>query len=144
MPDHHVIFQRRAGKPVEMQAVDLYHVGCFPERLLHIAIFENTVPDFVRAGFFMQNALVGQRLFRIHHRIQSLILHIDKFGGIVGNLRRLRDNCHDRFTLITNFGNAQWIVANLGIRSNLDERLRLGHYFLPRKRANDSGQRVSR
>ena len=129
---------------MEVQAVDLHYMGCVPECLLYIAILENTVPDFVRASLFMQNALVRQCLLRIHHRIQCLIFHVDQFCSIVCNLRGFRHHRHDRLALVTNFGDAQRIVANFRIRSNFDKRLSLRHYFLTGKCANDSGQRVSR
>ena len=73
---------------MEMHAVDIDHVGGFAKCLIDIPVFEDPVPDTIRARFFVQDAFVGQRAFRIDHRIQCLVFDLHQFGGIVGQAWR--------------------------------------------------------
>ena len=55
----------------------------------NISVFENAIPDPVGAGFFMEQAFVFQGLLSVNHGIESLVLDLHEFGGIVGKRGRL-------------------------------------------------------
>ena len=69
---------------MEMQAVDVDDVSGFAESFVDISVFENSIPDTIRAGFVVQNALVSQGGFRIHHRIERFVFNLHQLGGIIG------------------------------------------------------------
>jgi hypothetical protein len=73
----------------------------------------------------MQKALVLQGLFSVYNRFESFVFDLQEFGGVVRFCRRLRRYSRDRFTLVADFRNRQWVVFNLGegIGADLDEGL---------------------
>ncbi len=127
---------------MEVHAVDVDDVRCFLERFLDIAIFPDAIPDFVRAGLFVKDAVVFERLLSINHRVERVVLYCDEFGGIVGQARGFRHNrCH-RLSLIARLLYRHRVVANLlsVIGTNFDKRMGLRGDFFTGDRADYAGQ----
>ena len=131
---------------MEMQTVNVDHVSGFLKRFVHISVFENAVPDFIRAHFLVKNALVFQRLFRIQHGFQRLVFHLNEFGCVLCKARGFGHNSSDRLTLVQRCGNRQRIIADFGARlcADFDERLGLRLDFTACDRAYDSRQGFGR
>ena len=67
--DGDIVLKRGRGEAVEMQTVNVDDVGRVFESFVNVAVFEDAVPDFVGAAFFMENALIGERVFRVENRV---------------------------------------------------------------------------
>ncbi len=50
---------------MEVHAVDVDDIRRFLEGLLNVAEFPDAVPDSVRAGFFVENAVIGEGLLGV-------------------------------------------------------------------------------
>ena len=113
--------------------------------MLHVAVFEDAVPDFVRAGILVQDAGIGEGLLGVDDRIERLILYLHQFGGVVGDARRLGHDRGHGLALVADFRHRHRIVADLaaGVGTNLDEGLRLGGDLRAGQRANHAGQGFS-
>src|SRR6266550_3760127 len=127
---------------MEVHAVDVDNVCGFFERLLDIAVFPNTIPDFVGASFFMEDAAIFERLFCIDHRVERFVLYCDQFSGIVGEGGRL---CYDGgygLSLIARFLHYHGIITNLlsVLGADFDKRLGLRGDFLAGDRTYHAGQ----
>ena len=67
---------------MEVQAIDLDDIRRILERPRNVAIFPYAIPNPVRAGFFVKDAVVGERLLRLDNRFERLVLYLDEFSGI--------------------------------------------------------------
>ncbi len=125
-----------------MHAIDVDDECGFFECVLDIAVFPNAVPDFVRAGFFVEDAAVFQRLFCIDHRVQRFVLDRYEFGGIVGDGGRLCHHGGYGLSLIAGFLNCHRIVANFlsVVGADLNEWLGLRGDFLAGDRTHHAWQ----
>ena len=112
--------------------------------LFNVAVFENSVPNAVRAGLFVQNAAIGKRLLRIDHRFQRFVLDLHEFRGIVGQAWRLRDHRGDRLALVKHLGHGHRIVPNFlrVLGADFDEGLGLCGNLSAGERAYHARQRL--
>src|SRR5258708_3713993 len=128
---------------MEVQAVDIDDVRRFLERALDVAVFPHAVPNSIRAGFFMEDAVVGQGLLGFDNRFERLVLDLNEFSGIVGETRRLGDYSRDWLTLVKDLAHGHGEVANLlrMVGTDFDEGLRLRGNFFTGNRAHYARQR---
>ena len=68
----------------------------------------------IRAQFREQQNLVLDRLFNVDHDRQRFVLNDHQVGGVGPGLTGLGDDCHDRFTDITDRANRQEWATHLG------------------------------
>src|SRR6266446_7536998 len=129
---------------MEVQAVDVDDVSSFFEGALNVAVFPHSIPNSVRPGLFVEDAVVGKGLFRFDDRFERLVLDLNTFSGIVGKARRLRDHSRNWLALVKNLAHGQGEVANLlrMVRTDFDEGLRLRGNFLAGNRAHYPRQRL--
>ncbi len=113
LSDDDVVLERRGREAVEMQAVDVNDVGGVFKRLLDVAVFEDAVPDFVGAAFFVENAFVGERVFGVDDRVERFVFDLDEFSGIVGEASGFGYYGGDRFALVTDLSDGQRVVFDL-------------------------------
>src|SRR5436309_6390133 len=104
LSDDDVIFQRRAGEAVEVQAIDVDDVSSVFEGAINVAVFEDAVPNAVGSGLFVQQALILQRLFTIDERVGRFVLDLQNFGGVIGDGEGRGDHRGYGFALTTRFG----------------------------------------
>src|SRR6266481_6553051 len=97
---------------MEVQAVDVDDVSRVLEGALNVAVLPHSVPNSVRAGFFVEDAAVGEGLLSFDDWFERLELDLDEFSGIVGKTRRLRDHGGNRLTLVQGFVHGHGEVAN--------------------------------
>jgi hypothetical protein len=69
---------------MEVQAIDVDHVRSFLEGTLNFAVLPHTVPDSVRASFFVENAVIRESLFGINDRFKRFVFDLNEFSGILG------------------------------------------------------------
>src|SRR5580704_14250963 len=123
LSNHNVVLERRARETMEVHAVDIDYAGRFFEGLVDVAVFENTVPDFVGAGVVMQDALVFQGFFRIDYWIERFVVNLYKFGSAIGNAGRFGNNGNDGLTLLSHLRDRQRIILDSSYSAgcNFDE-----------------------
>src|ERR1039458_1651971 len=128
---------------MEVQAVDVDDIRRILEGSLNVAIFPDTVPDSVRGGFLVEDAVIGEGLLHVDYRLERFVLDLNEFGGIVGQAGRLRDYRGNRLSLVEGFADGHGEIANLLrlVRTDLDEGLRLRGYLFAGDRAYHAGQR---
>src|SRR5438105_14959929 len=128
---------------MEVQAIDVDDVRRFLEGAFNVAVFPDTVPNSVRPGFFVENAVIGESLLGFDDRFERLVLDLNEFSGIVGEAWRLRDHSGDRFTLIKDFAHGHGEVAYFLrlVGTNFDEGLGLLGNFFAGNRAHYPGKR---
>src|SRR6266851_2645889 len=97
---------------MEVQAVDIDDIRRILKGAFNVAIFPHTIPNSVRARFFVEDAVVGEGLFGNH-------------GG-------------NRLTLVKSLADGHGEVPDLLrlVRTHLDEGLRLRSNFFAGHRAN--------
>ena len=84
---------------MEVQAIDVDDVRRFLEGAFNVAVFPDTVPNSVRPGFFVENAVVSESLLGFDDRFERLVLDLNEFSGIVGEAWRFRDYGDDGLAL---------------------------------------------
>jgi hypothetical protein len=128
---------------MEVQAIDVDDVRRFLEGAFNVAVFPNPIPNSVRPGFFVEDAVVGQGLLGFDNRFERLVLDLDEFSGIVGETRRLGDYSRDWLTLVKDLAHGHGEVANFlrMVGTDFDEGLGLRGNFLTGNRAHHAGQR---
>src|ERR1700681_412432 len=97
---------------MEMQAIDVDDIRRFLEGALNVAVFPHSVPNSVRAGFFVEDAVVGEGLLGFDDRFERLVLDLNEFSGIVGEARGFRDYGGNRLTLVKDFAHGHGEVTN--------------------------------
>src|ERR1700719_1498323 len=129
---------------MEVQAIDVDDVRRFLEGAFNVAVFPDTVPNSVRAGFFVENAVVSESLLGFDDRFERLVLDLNEFSGIVGEAWRFRDYGGDGLTLVKGFPHGHGEVANFLslVGTDFDEGLGLRGNFLSGDRAHYAGQRL--
>src|ERR1700687_3434268 len=129
---------------MEVQAIDVDDVRRFLEGAFNVAVFPDTVPNSVRAGFFVENAVVSESLLGFDDRFERLVLDLNEFSGIVGEAWRFRDYGGDGLTLVKGFPHGHGAVADFLSMGGtaIDHELGLRCSDLPRNRAHYAGQRV--
>ena len=127
---------------MEVHAVDVDDVGGFLESLVDVAVFEDSIPDTIGAGFVVQQALVFQGLLGVDHRIESFVFDLHQLGGIVGESWGFGHHRGYRLALIAHFGCGQRIIFDLGegIGTDFDEGLGLGYDLGSGQDAGDAGE----
>ena len=127
---------------MEVHAIDVHDEGGVFEGGLDIAVLPDAIPNFVCAGFSMEDAAIFERLFCIDHRVQRFVFHRDEFGGIVGEGGGLCDDRGYGLSLIAHFLNRHWKVANLlsMVGTDFDKRLGLRGDFLASNRTDNAWQ----
>ena len=98
---------------MEVHAVDGDDRGRFGKRLVDLAVFEDAVPDEVGAGFVVEDAAVGERVFAGDDRLERFVVHLHQFGGVFGGEARFGDHGGDRLALEANLGDRQRIILDL-------------------------------
>src|SRR5258708_39697126 len=88
---------------MEVQAIDVDDIRRFLEGAFNVAVFPHSIPNSVRTGFFVENAVVGESLLGFDDRFERLVLHLNEFSGIVGEARRLGNYGGNRLTLVKDF-----------------------------------------
>src|SRR5258708_37868890 len=128
---------------MEMQAVDVDDVPRLLKRAVNVAVFPDTVPNSIRTGFFVENAVVGESLLGFDDRFERLVLHLNEFSGIVGEARRLGNYGGNRLTLVKDFARGHGEVTDFlrVVRTDFDEGLRLLGNFFSSYCAHYPGQR---
>src|ERR1700676_2667667 len=128
---------------MEMQAIDVDDIRRFLEGAFNVAVFPHSVPNSVRAGFFVEDAVVGEGLLGFDDGFERLVLDLHEFSGIVSEARRLGDYGGNRLTLVKGFPHGHGEVTNFlrMVGTDFDEELRLRGNFLPSNRAPYPGQR---
>src|SRR5258708_28172051 len=128
---------------MEMQAVDVDDVPRLLKRAVNVAVFPDTVPNSIRTGFFVENAVVGESLLGFGERFERLVLHLNEVSGSVGEARRLGNYGGNRLTLVKDFARGHGEVTDFlrVVRTDFDEGLRLLGNFLSSYCAHYPGQR---
>src|SRR3981081_878031 len=117
---------------MEMPEGDVAHIRSLLECALNVAVFPYSVPNSVRASFFVEDAAIGEGLLGFDDGFERLILNLDEFSGIVGKTRRLRGHSCRRFPLIKDLAHGHGEVTNFlsVVGADFDEGLGLRGNFL--------------
>jgi len=115
-------------------AADFHYVSGSLECFFDIAVFEDTLPNAVRSGFFVQKGIALERILGGHDGRQNFVLCFDEFGGVFGSETRVRDHDGDGLALKHNFVHGHRIILNFlaGAGTDLDEWLHESRDFLAR------------
>ena len=97
---------------MEMEAINGDDVRRVAKSFFDIAVFEDTVPNFVGAGGGVKNGLVFQRFFGVHHHGKRLVINLDEFSGICGSGAAGGNHRCDRFALIAGASDRQGVIQN--------------------------------
>ncbi len=105
--DDDIVFQRRLEKPMEMQrSISTTYAAslkaCSTSPYSKTPFQTRFVPSF-----FVENAVVGERLFSVDHGLERFVLDLHQFGGVVGKAGDSANYSRHRLSLITHFGDSQ-------------------------------------
>src|SRR5260370_8874925 len=98
---------------MEVQALDIDDIRRILKGAFNVAIFPHTIPNSVRARFFVEDAVVGEGLFGIHNGFERFVLDLDEFSGIVGEAPRFANDSGNRLTLVKSPGARPWAPPSL-------------------------------
>ena len=123
--DDGIVFQRRAGEAMHVQMIDVDDVRGFGESLLHVAIFEDAMPDYVRPHGCVEYRFVSGGDLAVNHGREGLVFDAHELGGIFRDGGSFGDDRGDRLALIAHTVDGHGVVENAiaGSGPDLEERI---------------------
>ena len=137
---HAGALERRGREAVEVQPLDPHDVVGVGESSVEVAPVEHARPDDVRAGIFVEDDLVLQRLLAVEHVRQRLVVDLDQLGSVARELARTRDDRRDGVADVAHAADGERVVLDVrpGGRRKLEERIGEDRDLVARERAVDT------
>ena len=132
--------ERCGRKAVEVQPLDAHDMVGVGERSVEVAPVEHSRPDGVRAGIFVEDDLVLQRLLAVEHVRHRVVVDLDQLGSVPRELAGPRDDRRDGVADVAHAADGERVVLDVrpGGRRKLEERIGEDRDLVARERSVDT------